>query len=59
MKKLLAVALVSLMGCASHTTDALEQEAQTLHTPDMEAAIQAASPGEPRCDAACRSARPG
>ena len=56
IRKLLLVALFSTVGCVSHLTEALEREAQTLHSSDMEAAIRAARPGEPRCDEACRRA---
>ena len=56
MKKLLLVALLSTAGCAFHSTEALEQEAKSVHSPDIEAAIKSARPGEPRCDEACRRA---
>ena len=48
MKNLLLLAALCMAGCASQTRDSLEYQAGTLHTPDMEAAIKAARPGEPR-----------
>jgi hypothetical protein len=63
MRLLLVAAALGIAGCAYHPPDSLEYDSDTLHTEDMEAAIKAAKPGEPRCDAACRraseSARPG
>ena len=56
MKNLLLAALLCTTGCASHPPGSLEYQAETLNAPDMEAAIRAAKPGEPRCDAACRRA---
>ena len=56
MKNLLLAALLCSAGCASHPPGSLEYQAETLHTPDMEAAIRAAKPGEPRCDEGCRRA---
>ena len=57
MRPILLAALLALAGCAWHPPGSLEYEADTLHTDDMDAAIKAAKPGEPRCDAACRAAR--
>ena len=41
--------LLAATGCAVfEPSDSLEAEAATLSTPDMDAAIKAAKPGEPR-----------
>jgi uncharacterized protein YcfL len=49
MKKFVLVfAALALAGCASHPVDSLEYQADTLHASDMDAAIKAAKPGEPR-----------
>ncbi len=58
MKNSLLAVLLCGAGCAVHPPGSLERQAETLHTPDMEAAIRAARPGEPRCDEACRRATP-
>ena len=56
MKNLLLAALFVMTGCAYHPPGSLEYQADTLHTSDMETAIRAANPGQPRCDEACRRA---
>ena len=56
MKILLLAVALALAACASHPAGSLESQADTLHTFDMEAAIKAAKPGQPRCDEACREA---
>jgi len=50
MKRLILVILLPLAGCAifDRPPDALESVADTLHTPNMNTAIKAAKPGEPR-----------
>ena len=53
MDRLKATSFIALLlaagGCAVfEPSDSLEAEAASLSTPDMEAAIKAAKPGEPR-----------
>ena len=46
---LLLASLLAAGGCAVfEPSDSLEAEAATLNTPEMDAAIKAARPGEPR-----------
>ena len=57
MKILFTVVALALAACASpHPPGSLEYQAETLHTDEMESAIKAARPGQPRCDEACRQA---
>ena len=55
MKKICLAVALCLAGCA-HPPGSLEAQAETLQSADIEAAIRAAKPGEPRCDDACRTA---
>ncbi len=49
MRELILAFLLPLMGCAVlDPPDSLERQVGTLHTPEMESAIKAAKPGEPR-----------
>ena len=43
----LLAALTLLAGCAAFD-DPMDREVEALHAPDMQAAIDAARPGEPR-----------
>ena len=43
----LALSLLALAGCAAFDSS-LERDTGALHAPDIEAAIKAARPGEPR-----------
>jgi hypothetical protein len=48
MLRLMLVLMLPLAGCAVLEPDPLEVQAASLRSPEMEAAIRSARPGEPR-----------